>query len=176
MSSYQFPSPLNNRQRQSNQFLAPTQVQTEKDYRDVRPSINTASNESMANLSAMFKQSMPSQPSRVNNDSLSNELRKDRKSLATMRANATQNPYVVKNELYTPTQLTYIGGNIDMISDMPPQSNTMLEINAGVNSSTLPMFITGENQVRSKVMPRTTRSYSSIEFPEEMSYDKFLLF
>ena len=100
MSSYQYPSVRQNPQRQSNQFLTPTTIQMESDYRFVRPSINSASNESMANIDHMFKQQAPNQPSRQNNDPLSNELRRDRKLLSTMRANAHQNPFQVINELY----------------------------------------------------------------------------
>lgn len=173
MSSYQFPSVRQNPQRQSNQFLTPTTIQMEADYRFVRPSINSASNESMANLDHMFKQQAPNQPSRQNNDPLSNELRRDRKLLSTMRANAHQNPFQVINELYVPTELTYTGGNIDMISDLPPPENELLKINDGLNSHTLPMFIGGDNQERSKVVPRTSSSYLSVNFPNEMGYERF---
>jgi hypothetical protein len=175
---YQFPSPQQNRQRESNQFLLPTQKQNQRDYLYVRPSINSASNESMENLTAMFGQQKPAQPSRVNDDSLVNSLRKDRPQLATLRANAHQNPFTIKNEAIQPTNLVYTGGNIDMTSfdDQPPSRNMELRINEGLNSHTLPIFLAGENMTRSKPVPRKSSNYSSIEFPEEIVYDKFRIF
>jgi hypothetical protein len=175
---YQFPSPQQNRQRESNQFLLPTQQQTQRDYLYVRPAINAASNESMQNLSAMFGQQTANQPSRVNDDSLVNSLRKDRPQLTTLRANAHQNPFNIKNEVIQPTNLVYTGGNIDMTSfdDRPPSNNMELRINEGLNSHTLPIFLAGENMTRSKPVPRKSSNYSSIEFPEEMVYDKFRIF
>ena len=172
---YQVPSLRQNPQRSSNQFLLPTQKQTQRDYLYVRPAINSASNESMQNLTAMFGQQKPAQPSRVNDDSLINSLRKDRPQLATMRANAHQNPFNIKNEAIQPTNLVYTGGNIDMTSfnDQPPTSNMELMIGEGLNSHTLPIFLAGENMTRSKPVPRKRSTYSSIEFPEEMVYDKF---
>ena len=172
---YQYPTPQQNRQRSSNQFLLPTQKQTQRDYLYVRPAINAASNESMQNLTAMFGQQTANQPSRVNDDSLINSLRKDRPQLATMRANAHQNPFNIKNEAIQPTNLVYTGGNIDMTSfnDQPPTSNMELMIGDGLNSHTLPIFLAGENMTRSKPVPRKRSTYSSIEFPEEMVYDKF---
>ena len=94
---YLLPTPAMNPQRQSNQFLMTTQRENEIDYRDVRPAINSSSNESLQNLSHLFKQSASSMPSRINNDPLDNDIRKDRKLLSTDRANLHQNPFNVKD-------------------------------------------------------------------------------
>lgn len=89
----QFPTAgIQNVQRQSNQFLLTTQYENAIDSLNVYPAVNAASNESIASLLAMFGQDAPSQPSRVNNSPLSEQLRMDRPSLKTMRAQLHQNP------------------------------------------------------------------------------------
>ena len=89
------PSRNINIQLQSNQFVLPTQLQNSYDTFNIYPSVQAASTESMSNLKAEMGQSTSNQPYRMNNDSLYTTLRDDRKSLDTMRANMTQNPFNV---------------------------------------------------------------------------------
>ncbi len=71
----QFPTQgVQNQQRQSNQVLLTTQYENAIDSLNVYPSVNAASNESIASLLAMFGQDAPSQPSRVNNSKMSELL------------------------------------------------------------------------------------------------------
>lgn len=174
---YLLPTPAMNVQRLSNQFLMTTQRENEIDYRDVRPAINSSSNESLQNLSHLFKQSAPSQPNRVNNDPLDNDLRKDRKLLSTDRANLHQNPFNVKDLADVQAQYTFKGGVPDDIffDDTPPLDNTLPYIRLGLNSNTLPIFFAGENQKRDSVKPRKNDEVKNIEYPIETEFKRFKL-
>lgn len=174
---YQDPSQAVNVQRQANQFLLPTQYESEIDSIDVYPAINAASNESIASLNAMFGQSAPSMPSRMNNDPLSQELRADRPSLATLRAVSAQNPFPVpgRDEEHT-GEVTFTGGNIDKLMrslDMPDISNSQLQVSNGIEAHATPLFSGGDNQKRSEVKKRKRDTVGSINIPNVVDYRRF---
>lgn len=107
------PSRNINVQLQSNQFILPTQLQNRYDTFSIYPSVQSASNESMNLLKAEMGQSTSNQPYRLNNDSLYNDLRNDRKSLNTDRANMTQNPFTVRGLDSKVPNILFTGGYQD---------------------------------------------------------------
>jgi hypothetical protein len=121
------PSRNVNVQLQSNQFVLPTQLQNRYDTFCIYPSVQSASNESMNNLKAEMGQSTANQPYRLNNDSLYNTLRQDRKSLDTMRANAYQNPYNVRNKDEEVPNILFTGGYEDDAMFLDRENREYLE-------------------------------------------------
>lgn len=99
-----------NVQLQSNQFVLPTQLQNQYDTFNIYPSVQAASTESFQNLKAEMGQSTANGPYRMNDDSLYNTLREDRKLLSTMRANSTQNPFPVRNRNSGVPEYLFTGG------------------------------------------------------------------
>jgi len=176
------PSQAVNVQRQANQFLLPTQLQNEIDTVSVYPSVNAASNESIASLGAMFGQSAPNQPSRLNDDSLSQTLRVDRPMLDTFKAAAHQNPFPVPSREDTDfDEVLFTGGNTDFLMDtdeamdMPVRTNVTPAVETGLNANTNPLFMGGDNLERSAVVPRKKDVVDGITIPESMDYRRFLV-
>jgi hypothetical protein len=173
------PSQAENVQRQANQFLAPTQWQNELDALDVYPSVQAASNESMASLRAMFGQSAPNQPSRYNDDPLSQILRADRPQLETFKAAAHQNPFFVPSrEQEYNSDLIFTGGNVDNLmrsADMPTDENFRLDVSTGLEARARPIMQAGDNQSRSKVTERKTQQSTERNIPKTMEYARFRL-
>lgn len=177
----QFPTQgIQNVQRQANQFLLTTQYENAIDSLNVYPSVNAASNESIASLLAMFGQEAPSQPSRMNNDPLSQQLRADRPSLATMRAQLHQNPFTVPGRGESDFNETlYTGGNVDFLmeldrsGDMPTTSNSALAVGMGLNVPSEQLFLGGDNQLRSAVAARKKDEVGDIVIPESVEYRRY---
>ena len=176
------PSQAVNVQRQANQFLLPTQWQNEVDTMNVYPSVNAASNESIASLNAMITlgQSAPNQPSRANNDPLSQTLRVDRPMLDTFKAAAHQNPFPVPSRDETDfDEVLFTGGNTDFLMqgdeamDMPARTNVAPAVETGLNTHVSPLFMGGDNMERSAVVPRKKDVVDGITIPESMDYRRF---
>jgi len=174
------PSQAINVQRQANQFLLPSQWQNDIDTISVYPSVNAASNESIASLGAMFGQSAPNQPSRANNDPLSQTLRVDRPTLDTFKASAHQNPFPVPSRDETDfDEVLFTGGNTDFLMDtdeamdMPVRTNVTPAVETGLNANTNPLFMGGDNMERSAVVPRKKDVVDGITIPESMDYRRF---
>lgn len=174
---YQDPSTAINVQRQSNQFLLPSQYESEIDAIDVYPSVSAASNESIASLNAMMGQSAPNMPSRMNNDPLSQELRADRPSLATMRAVSAQNPFNVRGrDEEVSGEVLFKGGNVDKLMrslDMPDTSNSQMQVSTGIEAQSRPLFSGGDNQVRSAVKKRKRAEMVATNIPPVVEYRRF---
>ena len=177
----QFPTiGIQNVQRQANQFLLTTQYENAIDSLNVYPSVNAASNESIASLLAMFGQDAPSQPSRENDDPLSQQLRADRPSLATMRASLHQNPYTVPSRGDSDFNETlFTGGNTDFLyqlersADMPATSNSALAVGMGLNVPNEQLFLGGDNQPRSAIVSRKKDTVGDVTIPESVEYRRF---
>ncbi len=177
----QFPTRgIENVQRQANQFKLTTQYENAIDSLNVYPSVNAASNESIASLLAMFGQDAPSQPSRVNNSPLSEQLRMDRPSLATMRASLHQNPFTVPSRGDSDFNETlFTGGNTDYLyqldrsGDMPAISNSALAVGMGLNVPNEQLFLGGDNQPRSAIVSRKKDTVGDVTIPESVEYRRF---
>ncbi len=171
---------IENVQRQANQYLLTQQYEDAIDQLNVYPSVNAASNESIASLLAMFGQDAPSQPSRVNNSPLSEQLRMDRPSLKTMRAQLHQNPFTVPSRGDSDFNETlYTGGNQDFLyeldrsADIPTTSNSALAVGMGLNVPNEQLFLGGDNQARSAIVSRKKDTVGDVTIPESVEYRRF---
>ena len=171
---------IQNAQRQANQYILTQQYEDAIDQLNVYPAVNAASNESIASLLAMFGQDAPSQPSRENNDPLSQQLRADRPSLATMRASLHQNPYPVPSRGDSDFNETmYTGGNVDFLmelersADIPTTSNSALAVGMGLNVPNEQLFLGGDNQPRSAIVTRKKDTVGDVTIPESVEYRRF---
>lgn len=155
------PSRNVNVQLQSNQFVLPTQLQNRYDTFSIYPSVQSAGNESMSNLKAEMGQSTANQPYRLNNDSLYNTLRQDRKSLSTMRANAYQNPYNVRNKDEEVPNILFTGGYEDDAMFIDRENKDFLEEQRLTKGSLV-------------TMPKMKRMTNFKKSPDEPSLENFM--
>lgn len=179
--SQQYPTlGIQNAQRQSQQFLLTQKYEQAISNIDVYPSVNAASNESIASLQAMFGQSAPNKPSRIDNSPLDPTLRQDRPSLATLRASMHQNPFTVPSRGESDFNETlFTGGNVDFLmdleesADMPDRGNTAPSVGTGIQAQSEMLFMGGDNQARSDVKARKKSVVGDIVIPHSMDYKKY---